>query len=95
MSHWAELNENNVVIRVLVGDNNQPDEGQSFVESLGGLWAQTSYNGNFRKNFAGVDFYYDSNRDAFIAPQCHEEATLNEETCKWECANEQHKTQVI
>jgi len=44
MAHWAEINKNNIVIRVLVGDNNEPDEGQSFMESLGGTWIKTSYN---------------------------------------------------
>lgn len=95
MSHWAEIDENNLVIRVLVGDNNEPDEGQSFVESLGGTWIKTSYNRTFRKNFAGVGFNYDFDRDAFIPPKCHEEAILDEATCQWECANDEHKAPII
>ena len=53
MSHWAEIDDNNKVIRVLVGDNNLLDEGyQWLIDNLGGVWIQTSYNGNIRKNFA-------------------------------------------
>ena len=91
MSHWAEINQNNIVLRVLVGDNNEPDEGQTFMESLGGSWVKTSYNGNIRKNFAGVGYTYDADRDAFISPKCHNEAVLNETTCRWECANVSHE----
>ena len=85
MSHWAELDENNVVLRVLVGDNNMPNEGYDwFVENLGGRWVQTSYNGNFRKNFAGIGYTYDEERDAFIPPKPFESWTLNEITCRWQ-----------
>lgn len=90
MSHWAELDQNNIVIRVLVGDNNEPDEGQAFMESLGGTWVKTSYNGKIRKNYAGIGMTYDNSRDAFIAPKCHDEAILNEVTCLWECTNAKH-----
>jgi hypothetical protein len=90
MSHWAELDENNIVIRVLVGDNNLPDEGETFVTSLGGTWIQTSYNGNIRKNFAGIGMSYDMTLDAFIPIKCHDEATLNETTAQWVCENEEH-----
>ena len=72
MSHWAELDENNIVIRVTVGDNNDPngDEGyQWLIDNLGGRWIQTSYNNNFRKQFAGVGSYYDEVFDVFITPQ--------------------------
>ena len=69
MSHFAELDENNVVVRVLVGDNNMPNEGYDwFVENLGGRWVQTSYNGNFRGRFAGIGFTYDEELDVFKAP---------------------------
>lgn len=94
MAHWAELDNKNKVIRVLVGDNNDPagDEGYSWlVENLGGTWVKTSYNATIRKNFAGVGFTYDENRDAFIAPQCHEEAVLDEESCGWTCTNGDHQ----
>jgi hypothetical protein len=90
MSHWAEIDENNVVIRVLVGDNNEPDEGEAFMNSLGGTWVKTSYNATIRKSFAGVGFTYNSTIDAFVPPKCHDEATLNEETALWDCGNENH-----
>ena len=85
MSHFAELDENNIVTRVLVGNNDFPNEGYDWlVENLGGTWVQTSYNATIRKNFAGVGFTYDSDKDAFIAPQPYESWTLDEETCRWE-----------
>jgi hypothetical protein len=95
MSHWAELDENNIVIRVLVGDNNDPngDEGyQWLVDNLGGTWVQTSYNHNIRFNYAGIGYTYDPVDDAFIAPmpECgHDELTLNL-LKRWECANAEH-----
>jgi hypothetical protein len=90
MSHWAEIDNNNIVIRVLVGDNNLADEGQAFMESLGGTWVKTSYNNNIRFNYAGIGYTYDEGRDAFIAPKCHDEAILNEATCRWICNNLEH-----
>lgn len=85
MSHFAELDENNVVLRVLVGDNNLPNEGYDwFVENLGGRWVQTSYNGTIRKNFAGIGYTYDEALDAFIPPKPFESWTLNENTCLWQ-----------
>lgn len=94
MSHWAELDETNTVIRVLVCDNNDPagDEGYSFlVNNLGGTWVQTSYNGNIRYNFAGIGYSYDPIDDAFIppAPCEHDELELNEKK-QWNCSNEAH-----
>ena len=83
MSHWAEIDENNIVIRVLVGDNNEPDEGQSFMESLGGTWIKTSFNGTIRKNFAGIGDTYDAVRDAFIEPEPSNATGFDEETCRW------------
>ena len=87
MSHWAEIDENNIVVRVLVGDNNDPagDEGyQWLIDNLGGIWIKTSYNSTIRKNFAGVGFTYDEIRDAFIPMKPFESWVLNEETCQWE-----------
>ena len=86
MSHWAEIDNNNKVIKVLVGDNNDPagDEGyQWLLDNLGGTWIKTSYNGNIRKNFAGDGMYYDEMRDAFIYPSPFPSWTLNEETCQF------------
>jgi hypothetical protein len=96
MSHWAELDNNNRVIRVLVGDNNDPagDEGYSWlVNNLGGNWIQTSYNATIRYNYAGIGYSYDESADAFIAPKptCgHPELTLNKFNYQWECENAEH-----
>jgi hypothetical protein len=86
MSHWAEIDESNKVLRILVGDNNDPagDEGESWlINNLGGTWIKTSYNGNIRKNFAGVGYTYDLTRDAFIAPKPDNQIGFDEETCRW------------
>jgi hypothetical protein len=73
VAHWAELNENNVVIRVTVGDNNEPDEGyQWLIDNLGGLWIKTSYNENFRGKYAGVGDVYDEVNDVFVGPTTEE-----------------------
>ena len=102
MAHFAELDENNIVKQVLVVHNNElvdeqgnesEQKGAAFCESLfGGRWVQTSYNGNFRKNYAGIGYVYDSDRDAFIPPKanCHPEETLDESICIWICNNPEH-----
>jgi hypothetical protein len=93
MAHFAEIDSNNKVIRVLVVDNSLESRGADFLANdlgLGGTWIQTSYNNNIRKHFAGIGYSYDEALDAFIAPQCHDEATLNEETCLWICADSSH-----
>lgn len=88
MAHWAEVDENNIVLRVTVGDNNDPagDEGYSWlINNLGGRWIKTSYNGNIRKNFAGAGYTYDEQRDAFIPPKPTDgDWVLNETTCSWD-----------
>ena len=87
MAHWAELDENNIVTQVTVGDNNDPagDEGYSWlVANLGGRWVKTSYNASIRKNFAGEGYIYDEERDAFISPKPYESWILNEDTCQWD-----------
>jgi len=86
MSSWAEIDTNNIVLRVVVGDNNDPagDEGYQWImDNLGGTWIQTSYNGNIRKNYAGIGFTYDETRDAFIAPEPDNQIGFDEETCQW------------
>jgi len=99
MSHWAEVDSQNKVIRVLAGDNNDPagDEGyQWLIDNLGGTWIKTSYNSKIRYNYAGIGYTYDPIDDAFIEPmpQCgHNKLTLTAEK-KWECSNEAH-TQVM
>lgn len=103
MAHWAELDDDNKVLRVLVGDNNDPagDEGYSWlIENLGGTWIKTSYNAatnGFRKNYAGIGYTYDPIDDAFIAPmpKCgHEELLLND-VKRWECSNDEHEANTL
>ena len=94
MAHFAKLDENNNVISVHVVVNNvitidgveSEQAGIDFLTELHGhsLWKQTSYNGTFRKNYCGIGFIYDSERDAFIAPKPYNSWELNEETCQWE-----------
>ena len=86
MSHFAEIDNNNSVLRVLVGPN-YGDEGQAFFEALGGRWVKTSYNAatnGFRKNYAGVGYTFDESRDAFIAPKPYNSWLLDEDTCQWQ-----------
>lgn len=91
MAHWAEIDENNTVIRVLVGSNDDADEGyQWLIDNLGGTWIKTSYNGNIRKRFAGIGYTYDETLDAFIKPYCHEEAVLDNVTADWVCNHADH-----
>ena len=93
MAHFAELDENDVVVRVLVVPDNQEHRGHEFLSGdlgLGGTWTQTSYNGKIRKNFAGIGMTFDRKRDAFIAPACHDVAVLDEATCQWTCEDPTH-----
>lgn len=88
MAHFAQI-KNNIVTQVIVADTQEWCE-----TNLGGEWIQTSYNTYggvhtqggkpFRKNYAGIGYTYDKNRDAFIPPQEYPSWTLNEETCLWE-----------
>ena len=87
MAHFAEIDENGVVVRVLVVPDSQEARGQEFLADdlgLGGTWVQTSYNARIRKNYAGIGMIYDNTRDAFIADQPYASWILNEETCQWE-----------
>ncbi|NDB58915.1 hypothetical protein EB001_10740 [bacterium] len=95
ISHWAELDENNIVTRVLVGSNEDSDEGyQWLIDNLGGTWVKTSYNTQggvhslggtpLRKNYAGIGYSYDADRDAFIPPKPFNSWLLNEDTCLWD-----------
>jgi hypothetical protein len=93
MAHFAEIGLNNTVLRVIVVSNDDCKDqfgneseviGAKFCHDLfGGVWLQTSYNGNIRKNYAGVGYTYDSTLDAFISPKLAEEWTLDEATCRW------------
>jgi hypothetical protein len=90
MSHWAQIDENNIVTQVLVGPNHG-DEGEAFFNNLGGTWVKTSYNANIRKNYAGIGYSYWPDIDAFVAPRCHDEAVLDETTAQWHCTHTDHE----
>jgi hypothetical protein len=87
MSHFAELDSNNVVLRVIVVANSDTSDangnesesiGVAFCQKLlGGNWKQTSYNGNIRKNYAGIGYTYRADIDAFVAPQPYPSWTLD------------------
>jgi hypothetical protein len=93
MAHFAELDENNIVINVIVVHNNEiiDDDGNESeakgidfcVAHFGGRWIQTSYNATIRKNYAGIGHTYDLNRDAFIATKPENAIGFDEETCQW------------
>lgn len=93
MAHFAKLDANNVVTQVIVVGNKDTSDaagvekeyiGAAFCERLfGGTWKQTSYNGNMRKNYAGIGYTYDAGRDAFIPPKPYNSWVLVEETCQW------------
>jgi hypothetical protein len=97
MAHFAKLNSNNEVIHVSVVDNwnitdgnghEQESIGVAYLQSVHGVqegitWKQTSYNGNIRKNYAGIGYKFDAGRDAFIPPKPYASWTLNETTCRW------------
>lgn len=93
MAHFAEIGLNNTVLQVIVVHNNElldengkesEAKGAEFCRNLfGGTWLQTSYNGTFRKNFAGVGYTYNAIRDAFIPPQPYQSWVLDDATCQW------------
>lgn len=93
MAHFAEIDLNNKVLRVIVVNNtdcldaegNESEEiGNEFCRRLlGGTWVQTSYNAKFRKHYAGIDFTYDSVLDAFIPPKPYSSWVLDTEACTW------------
>lgn len=90
MAHYAFLDEKNVVTEVIVGKNEGEDgkSGEDWEAHYGAFRGQTckrtSYNNNIRKNYAGIGFTYDSERDAFIPPKPFESWVLNEDTCRWD-----------
>ena len=94
MAHFAKLDQNNTVIEVHCLDNNEllvnnvesEAKGIAFLTMWSGgyyNWKQTSYNGNFRKNYAGIGYTYDPDRDAFIPPKPDGNYVLDEQTCQW------------
>jgi hypothetical protein len=85
MAHFAQLDENNRVLQVIVVSNEHEQNGEQWChEFVGGRWKQTSYNGRIRKNYAGIGHTYDEQRDAFIAPKPYTSWTFNEDTCQWQ-----------
>lgn len=96
MANFAQLDENYIVTEVVVVNNETINDlpfpesepvGVAFLQSLFGsttIWKQTSYNANFRKNFAGIGYTYDPVLDAFIAPQPYPSWVLNTTTCQWQ-----------
>jgi len=90
MAHFAKLGTGNIVEKVEAVANDIATTEQAGVDFLNNLygtrdvWKQTSYNGNIRKNFAGIGWKYDQTKDAFIPPQPYPSWTLNEDTCHWE-----------
>ena len=95
MAHFAELDNQNTVLRVLVTNDNFTNEGYDWlIENLGGVWLKTSYNTYsgihllggvpLRKNFASVGFTYDESLDAFISQKPFESWVLIEQSCQWE-----------
>ena len=94
MAHFAELDANNVVLRVIVVSNRDTSDangvekehiGAAFCERvLGGTWKQTSYNGNIRKNYAGIGYTYDATIDAFVPPKPYPSWLLDTNTAQWQ-----------
>jgi hypothetical protein len=90
MAHFAKLGVGNIVEQVIVVSNDIAITEQAGIDFINKLyntrdvWKQSSYNNNFRKNFAGIGYQYDQTRDAFIAPKPFNSWVLNEDTCKWE-----------
>ena len=96
MAYFAKLGTGNIVEQVIsinnavITDSNGVEQEQLGVDFINKLyntrdvWKQTSYNNNFRKNYAGVGYTYDQTRDAFIPPKHYNSCILNEDTCRWE-----------
>lgn len=95
MAHFAQIDNNNIVVQVIVVDNQNLIDanggeseatGIAYIESILGTdmsWVQTSYNGNFRNKYAGIGYYYDQQKDAFISPQPFESWTLDSSGLNW------------
>jgi hypothetical protein len=94
MAHFAQLNENNIVIQVITAGDEYEETGEElYAQIAGGVWKRTSYNTKagvhsnggtpFRKNYAGIGYTYDGTRDAFIPPKPYDSWIIDEETCIW------------
>ena len=95
MAHYAFLDESNLVTEVITGiDETELIEGLDpetwYGNFRGQVCKRTSYNGKIRKNYAGISYSYDASLDAFIPPKCHDSATLNTDTCLWDCPDASH-----
>jgi hypothetical protein len=105
MAHFAKLDSDNKVIHVSVVDNwntvdgsgNEQEEiGVAYLQSIHGSdtrWKKTSYNGNIRKNYAGIGYEYDAGRDAFIPPKPYASWVLDEATCQWKAPTDKPTTE--
>jgi hypothetical protein len=84
MAHFAELDDSNIVLRVIVVPNEVEHDGESWCHDLlGGRWKQTSYNNNIRYNYAGIGYTYDEANDVFIPSRPSEDAELDPVTFRW------------
>lgn len=84
MAHFAEIDQNNIILRVIVVSDTLEAQGAEWChDTFGGTWLQTSYNGRIRKNFAGIGYQYRADIDAFVPPQPFPSWTLSEQTAQW------------
>jgi len=100
MAHYAYLDDNNIVVAVTVGkDETETIEGLNtesyYAQGTPYTVKRTSYNARIRKNYAGIGYTYSESLDAFIPPQCHDQASLDETTCLWICDNDEHNFTLI
>ena len=94
MAHYAQLDENNIVVQVIVGVDEPLDGEAIYAQTTGHVWKKTSYNtfagehllggAPYRKNYAGIGYTYDSQRNAFVPPKPYASWTLVEDTCQWQ-----------
>ena len=99
MAHYAFITDG-IVTEVITGiDETQTIEGLEtetwYGNFRGQLCKRTSYNNNIRFNYAGIGHSYNEVLDAFISPKCHDEAVLNEATCRWSCENAEHDFKIL
>lgn len=89
MAHYAYIDDNSIVVTVIVGKDESElidglDTETYYAQNTPYTVKRTSYNGNIRKNYAGIGFTYDAQRDAFIAPKPFDSWVLDEDTCRWQ-----------
>lgn len=99
MAHYAYLDNNNIVVAVIVGKDeteliNGLDTETYYAQGTDYKVKRTSYNGNYRFNFAGIGYYFNEVKNGFVPPKCHDEATLNDK-CLWDCSNEGHNFETL